>query len=260
MHFTRGGMRLAYEETGTGLPVVLLHGFPFSRLMWRPQAPLARAVRLILPDLRGFGESDGTPASLDELADDLHALVDHLKLPAVVLGGFSMGGYVLFRYLARHVDRVKAVLLLDTRAEADTPEGRQRRYDAVARVERDGPAGYLDDFEKLVVATKTLESRPDLAHSVRNLMESRRTASLIGGLRAMAQRADSTPLLSSIRVPTLIVVGDDDKATPVASANTMHEAVRGSRLVIIPEAGHMSNLEQPERFNAALLEFLQAVR
>src|SRR2546430_17581171 len=104
-----------------------------------------------------------------------------------------MGGYVLFRYLARHADRAKAVLLLDTRAEADTPEGRQRRYDSIARIERDGPAGYLDDFVKLVVATKTLESRPDLGKTVRELMESRRTPSLVGGLRAMAQRPASNP-------------------------------------------------------------------
>lgn len=259
-HITRAGVRLAYADTGTGLPVVLIHGFPFSRRMWEPQTPLARAARLITPDLRGFGESDGTPSSLDELADDLHALVDHLGLTTAVFGGFSMGGYVLFRYLARHADRAKAVLLLDTRAEADTPEGRQRRYDGIARIERDGPAGYLDDFVKLVVATKTLESRPDQVKAVRALMESGRRASLTGGLRAMAQRPDSTSLLSSIRVPTLIVVGEDDKATPVSSARAMHDAIRGSRLVIIPEAGHVSNLEQPERFNAALLEFLQTLR
>ncbi|TMI76415.1 MAG: alpha/beta hydrolase [Bacillati bacterium ANGP1] len=245
MHFTYRGVRLAYEETGTGLPVILIHGFPFSRQMWRPQAALARTVRLITPDLRGFGESEGTPSSLDELADDLQALVEHLGLPAAVFGGFSMGGYMLFRYLARHADRAKA---------------QQRRYDGIARIEREGPAGYLDDFVKLVVSAKTLESRPDLVTAVRALMESRRIASLAAGLRAMAQRPESTPLLSSISVPTLIVVGEDDKATPVSSARTMQAAIPSSRLVIIPEAGHVSNLEQPERFNAALLEFLKTLR
>src|SRR2546426_8135134 len=158
MHFTYRGVRLAYEETGTGLPVILIHGFPFSRQMWRPQAALARTVRLITPDLRGFGESEGTPSSLDDLADDLQALVEHLGLPAAVFGGFSMGGDMPFRYLARHAGRAKAVLLLDTRAEADTPEGQQRRYDGIPRIEREGPAGDLSDFRRTVVAAKTLEA------------------------------------------------------------------------------------------------------
>ncbi len=260
MQFTRGGIHLAYEEAGTGAPVVLLHGFPFSRRMWRRQASLARDVRLITPDLRGFGESGGTPTSLDEFADDVHALVEHLRLSVFVLGGFSMGGYVLFRYLARHADRVQAVLLLDTRAEADTPEGRQRRYDGIARIEREGPAGYLDDFLRLIVSPQTLQSRPELAQEIRAQMESARPATLTGALRAMAERPDSTPLLSAIRVPTLIVVGEDDKATPPDSARRMYEAIAGSRLVTIPEAGHMSNLEQPERFNTALASFLPVRR
>jgi len=260
MYVSRDGVRLAYEETGSGLPVFLLHGFPFSRRMWRWQAPLARAVRLITPDLRGFGESEGAPSSVDELAEDVHALVESLAPDRCVLGGFSMGGYVLFRYLARHPDRLTAVLLLDTRAEADTPEGRQRRYDAIARIEREGPAGYLDDFVKLTVSPKTLETRADLVQTVRMLMEGGRPASLTGALRAMAERPDSTPLLSSIRLPTLIVVGADDKATPVESARRMHEAISGSEMVTIPDAGHVANLEQPERFNTAVLQFLRKLR
>jgi pimeloyl-ACP methyl ester carboxylesterase len=258
MFFTRGGIRFAYEEAGAGLPVVLLHGFPFSRHMWSMQAPLARTVRLITPDLRGFGESDGVPSSLEEFAEDVYALVTHLGLSAFVLGGFSMGGYVLFRYMTRHADRVKAVLLLDTRADPDTPEGRQRRYDAIARIEKEGPAGYLDDFLKLVLSPKTLQSRPDLIPDLRDQMGKVRPATLTGALRAMAERPDSSPVLSAIRVPTLIVVGEDDKATPPDNSRRMHAAIAGSQFVLMPEAGHVSNLEQPERFNAALASFLQA--
>lgn len=260
MFVTRGGTRLAYEVAGAGVPVILLHGFPFSRQMWRLQSPLARTVRLITPDLRGFGESEGAPSSLDELSEDLHALVTHLQLPSFVLGGFSMGGYVLFRYLARHADRVKALLLLDTRADADTPDGRQRRYDGIARIEKEGPAGYLDDFVKLVVSVKTLQSRPDVIRGLRDQVEKVRPATLAGALRAMAERPDSTPLLPTIRVPTLIVVGEDDKPTPPEGARRMHAAIAGSQFVLIPEAGHVSNLEQPERFNAALASFFKAQR
>jgi 3-oxoadipate enol-lactonase len=258
MYITRGGIRFVYEEAGAGVPVLLLHGFPFSRQMWRLQAPLTRTVRLITCDLRGFGESEGTPSSMDEFAEDVHALVTHLGLSAFVLGGFSMGGYVLFRYWARHADRVRALLLLDTRADADTPEGRQRRYDAIARIENEGPSGYLDDFLKLVLSPKTLQSHPDLARDLRNQMAKVRPASLTGALRAMAERPDSTSLLAAIRVPTLIVVGEDDKATPPDGARRMHAAIAGSQFVLIPEAGHVSNLEQPERFNAALESFLPA--
>lgn len=259
MHITHRGVQLGYAEAGSGLPVVLIHGFPFSRQMWRSQNSLTTTVRLITPDLRGFGESGGVPSSVDELADDLHALINHLGLASFVLGGLSMGGYVLFRYLSRHADGVRALLLLDTRAEADTPEAKQRRQDAIARIGREGAASYLDDFLSLIVSPKTLDSRPDLVSAIRAQMETRPTA-LMGALRAIAQRPDSTPLLASIAVPALIVVGEDDKATPVATSKAMHEAIRGSRLVIIPNAGHVSNIEQPDRFNTVLAEFLQGLR
>lgn len=252
-----GAHTLGYDDQGQGQPVVLIHGFPFSRQMWRPQvAALTRTYRVVLPDLRGFGESDGAPSSVEELAEDVHALVEHLGLPQVVLGGFSMGGYVLFRSLARHADRVKAVMLLDTRAEPDTPEGRQRRYAAIDRITSEGPQGFLEDFLQLVVSPRTMESRPEIMAEVRRLMERDILPSLTGALRALAERPDSTPLLATMRVPTLIVVGEDDKATPVDSARKMHEAIKGSNLVIIPGAGHVSNLEQPDLFNSALLEFL----
>lgn len=252
------GHAVGYDDQGQGQPVVLIHGFPFSRQTWRPQvSALTRTYRLVLPDLRGFGESDGAPSSVEELAEDVQALVERLHLPPFVLGGFSMGGYVLFRYLARHADRVKAVMLLDTRAEPDAPEGRQRRYSAIERITAEGPQGFLEDFLRLVASPRTMESRPEIVAEVRRLMERDRVPSLTGALRALAERPDSTPLLAAIRVPTLIVVGEDDKATPVDSARKMHEAIKGSKLVIIPGAGHVSNLEQPDEFNRALLEFLR---
>lgn len=254
------GVEIGYDDRGQGLPVVLIHGFPFSRQMWQPQtAALTRRHRLITPDLRGFGESAGTPSSVEQLAEDVHILAENLKLPPFVLGGFSMAGYVLFRYLARHADRVKAMMLLDTRAEPDSAEGRDRRYASIARLKEEGPDRFLEDFLRLVVSPQTLDTRPEIAAEVRRLMERKRIESLAGALRALAERPDSTPLLANIHLPTLIVVGEDDKATPVESARKMHDAIKGSRLVVIPGAGHVSNIEQPEQFNAALTEFLDGL-
>lgn len=258
---TLNGIRLAWDDQGQGMPVVLLHGFPFTRWMWRPQTPaLARGHRVITPDFRGFGDSGGLPERLEQLAEDVHALVEHLGLPRFVLGGFSMGGYVAFRYLARHADRLAGLMLLDTRAEPDSEEGRQRRYAAIERIRAEGPAGYLEEFARLVVSPKTLASRPETMAEVRRLMEGARPDALAAGLRAMAERPDSTPLLGTVAVPTLVVVGEDDKATPVESSRAMAASIPGAELVIIPDAGHMCNVEQPEAFTAALLMFLRRIR
>ncbi len=251
------GIDLAYDERGTGVPVVLLHGFPFSRKMWRPQVEvLSQSCRLITPDLRGFGESTGAPSSVEELADDLHALVESAGLPPFVLGGFSMGGYVAFRYVARHPDRLAGLMLLDTRAEPDSPEGRERRYAGIERIKKEGPTGFLEDFLKLVLAPESLDSRPAVVGEVRRLMAATSTDTLIGGLQAMAQRPDSVPLLGQITMPTLIAVGEADRATPPEASQKMHEMIAGSELVVITDAGHVTNLEQPAQFNAAVLAFL----
>ena len=258
---TLNGIRLAWDDQGQGMPLVLLHGFPFTRWMWRPQvAALARGHRVITPDFRGFGESGGLSESVDLLADDVQALVEHLGLSRFVLGGFSMGGYVAFKYLARHADRLSGLMLLDTRPEPDTDEGRQRRYTGIERIRAEGPAGWLEDFLKLVVSPRTLEARPETVAEVRRLMEGARPDALAAGLRAMAERPDSTALLNTVTVPTLVLVGEDDKATPVESSRKMATAIPGADLVIIPGAGHMTSAEQPDAFNAALAMFLRRIR
>lgn len=260
MKIVRDGVEISYKDEGEGLPVVLLHGFPFSGRMWTRQvAALASAHRVITPDFRGFGESGGAPSTVEQLAGDVEALADHLELEPFVLGGFSMGGYVAFRYLAQHTDRVHALMLLDTRAEADAPEAKQRRYAGIDRIKSEGPDGFLNDFAKLVLSPKTVESRPEIVTQVRQMMEEERAASLTGGLKAIAERPDSTPLLARLKMRTLIVVGEDDKATPPESAKKMQDAISGSTLVTIPGAGHMTSIEQPERFTKALREFLEGV-
>jgi len=210
---------------------------------------------VVAPDLRGFGESEGTPSSIDGFAEDLHGLIELLGLPAIVLGGFSMGGYVLLRYLAHHADRVKGVLLISTRADGDTPEVRESRAATIERLKTEGPDKYLADFARRVVAPLTLESDPGVVAKVRRLMGTPRVESLIGALKAVAERPDSTPLLGSIAVPTLVVAGADDRVIPVTVARAMAAAIPGAKSVIIKEAGHMVNLEQSDQFAATLREF-----
>ncbi len=251
------GVEIAYEERGTGRPLILIHGFPFSRQMWQLQIPfLANACRVIAPDLRGFGESSGTPSTIDGLAEDVHALIESLSLPPVILAGFSMGGYVVFRYLARHADRVGAVMLLSTRAEADTPEGRERRYAGIERIKKEGPKAFVDEFVRALVSPRTLAT-PDLLAKVRRLTDSNRVDSVIGALKAIAERPDSTPLLTTIAVPTLIVAGEEDRVIPVDSARKMQAAIKGAKSVVISGAGHVANLEEPAQFTSTLQKFLR---
>jgi 3-oxoadipate enol-lactonase len=261
MKIALNGIEIAYEDVGTGPPVVLLHGFALSREMWRPQvAALAAEHRVVAPDLRGFGESGGTPARLDDLAADVRALVTHLQLPPFVLGGFSLGGYVLFRYLARYGNGIEGLMLLDTRAEADTAEGKARRAAAIARIATEGPDGFLDEFLRQMITPGTLAARPEIVAEARRIVSAASAKALAAALQAMADRPDSFPLLPKIAVPVLIVVGEADQLTPPDSARRMQAAISGSTLAIIPDAGHLSNLEQPGRFNAAMLEYLRGLR
>jgi pimeloyl-ACP methyl ester carboxylesterase len=252
-----GGVQLAYEERGNGFPLVLLHGFPFSRLMWdRQLVGLAKTARVIAPDLRGFGESEGVPATIEGLADDLHSVLDALAVPAVAIAGFSMGGYVLLRYLTRHADRVKGVILVSTRADADAPDVRAGRLAAIERLRKEGPERYLAEFARRVVAPQTLESDPSVLAKVRRYTGTPRVETLVGALTAMAERPDSTPVLATITVPTLVIAGDDDKVIPASVARGLGAAIKGAKVVIIRDAGHMVNIEQSDQFTSSLRDFL----
>ena len=253
--------RLGYEVDGQGPPVVLLHGFPLNRAMWGPQvAALRDRFTVITPDFRGFGESElpKGPLSVDDYAQDVLALLDALGHQRVMLGGCSMGGYVAFRVVARAAARISALLILDSRAEPDTDEGRQRRHAAIARIEKEGPATFLEEFTMQLVGPTTKAQRPGVVQAVRQIIGSPPPRSLTAALAAIASRPDSRPLLGSISAPTLVVVGEEDTLTPPASAEAMVQGLPHARLVVIPAAGHLSNLEAPEAFNRAAREFLLA--
>jgi pimeloyl-ACP methyl ester carboxylesterase len=250
------GVQLAYRDEGRGRPLLLIHAFPLSGAMWERQiAALSSAYRLIVPDLRGFGASPAVPGtvSLDQYADDLAGLLDQLGLEHVAVGGLSMGGYLAFALLQRHRERVDALVLADTRPQPDTEDGRRGREENARLVEQQGAPAIADQMLPKLLSPNASEQ---LRGAVRELIDANDRAGIAAALRAMAARPDSTPLLATIAVPTLIVVGAEDGLTPPSDARAMHAAIAGSQLAELPGAGHLANLEAPEAFNAALNDLL----
>jgi 3-oxoadipate enol-lactonase len=263
---TIAGRRARYREAGSGRPLILIHAFPLHSGMWEPQLAAAPAGwRLIAPDLPGFGPpspaADGTPAepasSIDAHAEAVGALLDHLGIPRAVMAGNSLGGYVTFALLRRRPELAGALVLADTRPQADTEEGRAGRTTMQALVRREGAAALAREMIPRLLGDDTRRERPAIVERVRTLVESNAADALVGALEAMKTRPDSTSLLARIRVPALIVVGEQDRVTPVEVSEEMHRAIAGSRLAIIAGAGHLPSLEQPGRFNAELAGFLQ---
>lgn len=254
------GARFHWEEAGAGDPVLFIHGFPFNASQWQPQlGGLSFGWRGIAPDLRGFGHSDVRPDSsftMDDMADDLRDLLDHLAVEQAVVCGLSMGGYVALAFWRRHGLRVRALVLCDTRAEADTTEGRRSRQELAARVRAEGSAAVAQSLLPSLLAEGTFRDRPDVVATVRGMMEFTPPETLARASLGMAERSDATALLATIRVPTLVVVGAEDGLTPPTHAESMVAAIRAARLAVIPRAGHLANLEDPATFNSVLGEFL----
>jgi pimeloyl-ACP methyl ester carboxylesterase len=258
--------RLRYLEAaaaGSERPrgtLLLIHAFPLNARMWEPQLALAaNGWRVIVPQLRGMdgGSTDQAATSMDEHAGDIVDLLDALHVEDAVVGGLSMGGYVAFA-LVRHAARyIRGLVLADTRPQADTPEGVEGRRKMLALVHEKGPAAVADEMIPKLLGEQTRRTRPDVAQTVRALIVSSSADAIANAITALMTRADSTPLLATIHVPTLIVVGEQDTITPPALSEQMHQAITGSEYVAIPDAGHLSNLEQPEAFNAALARFLE---
>jgi pimeloyl-ACP methyl ester carboxylesterase len=240
--------------------LVLVHAFPLHSAMWAPQLScLSSRRRVVAPDLPGFGGSDA-PEELSRYtmggyADTLAGLLDRLGLERVVAGGLSLGGYVCLAFLRQYPDRLAALVLADTRAAADTPEVVQRRTDQQDQVARRGTAAVIDALLAGLLCDRTKQDRPALVEQVRRLMDNP-TAGYIGALEAMKHRVDATDELASISVPTLVVVGEDDTLSPPEVARAMHDRISGSTLAVLPRAAHLSNLEAPDEFNAAVEELL----
>jgi 3-oxoadipate enol-lactonase len=253
-----GGLEIAYDEAGSGTPLLLVHGWPLDRTMWAGQlGGLATYARVVAPDLRGFGGSTvRAPYSMDQYADDLAALLDALGLASAVVCGLSMGGYVAFAMIRRHRDRVRGLILADTRATADTDEGREKRRKLIAVIEQEGMSALADGQLESMVGRSTRERQPELVETVRRMMASTPPEGAVGAARAMADRTDSTPMLASINVPTLVVGGAEDTITPPTVLRAMAAEIRHSRVEILEQAGHVSPLERPAAFNHVVSEFV----
>ena len=257
-------IEMAYDDVGSGPVVVLLHGYPFNRSMWREQAQALESAhyRVITPDLRGHGETTVTtePATMEEMARDVVALLDELDIERVTLGGLSMGGYVALAFYRRFPLRARALILADTRPQADTPEAARNREEQAQKILKEGIGSIADDFLKKVLTPETLQQKPETVERVREMILKTDPRGAANALRGMAMRHDQSAFLEEFFAPTLLIVGSEDQLTPPKDAELMRREIRGSRLSIIEGASHLSNLERPIEFNRAVLDFLDALQ
>ncbi|MFI6810997.1 alpha/beta fold hydrolase [Nonomuraea sp. NPDC050328] len=256
-------MQLYTRSAGSGLPVVLLHAFPLSSAMWLAQREgLAATCRVLTPDLRGFGGSRLEPAdepSLDLMADDVAELLDREGIEQAVVGGLSMGGYVTMAFCRRHADRLLGVILADTKAAPDTEQARANRERIAGEVVATGTDVLLSDVLPALVGPTTKQRRAMVHGRVRELVRSAPPAAVAWAQRAMAARPDSFETLAALKAPALVIVGDEDELAPPADAEAMARAAGDTRLRVIEKAGHLSAVEQPEAFNAAVADFVRSL-
>lgn len=254
------GTVLATVDRGSGIPLLLVHGFPLDHTMWDAQIEaLSDRCRVIAPDLRGFGQSDVTEGTvtMEQLADDLAGLLDVLEVrEPVVLCGLSMGGYVAWPFWRRHAARLRGLVLCDTRAAADTPEVAAGRRETAERVLREGPAALAESMIPRLLAPQTAQLRPEVAERLRRVILGGDRRGIAAAARGMAQRPDFTPHLAEIRCPTLVLVGAQDVISTVAEMRGIAERIPGARLVCIEQAGHMAPVERPAELSAAIRAFL----
>ena len=259
---TVNSVTVAVEVRGDGPAVLFIHGYPFDHTIWTHQISALEGWCRIAPDLRGMGSSDAPDLgySMDTYAADMAELLDLLGARDAVLVGLSMGGYVAFEFLRRWRGRVRGLVLMDTRAEADTPEARASRDAAAATAREHGAGAIAEAMLPKVLGASTLAEAPATVERVRAMMAATPVAGIVGALAAMRDRPDSTALLPELAgLPTLVIVGDEDEVTPAAQAKAMAEAIPGANLVVVRSAGHLPPVERPVETTDALLAFLSAL-
>jgi pimeloyl-ACP methyl ester carboxylesterase len=263
MRINSNNLAVDYSDNGSGIPLFLIHGYPLSRALWEPQITgLADVARVLALDLRGHGGSDVGPESysMSVLADDCRRLLDTLGIAQpVVLGGLSMGGYIVFEFYRKYPQRIAGLILAATRAGADSPEAKANRDKAATTAREKGVGAIVETMLPKILSQKSFQTRPELVTRVREMMASTSLAAVLGDLAAMRDRVDSTAMLAQIDKPTLILHGADDQLIPPAEAQAAGATIPDARLQILPDAGHLLNLEQPEAFNEAVRGFLSSI-
>jgi len=256
------GITLAFNDQGTGLPIIFLHAFPLNRTMWAKQEEaLSSQFRVITIDLRGHGESDAPlwHYSLDQAADDVHGLLDYLSIRQAVFVGLSMGGYILFAFYRKYAECVKGLVLADTKAQADTDEGIRARFEMAQIAYKQGARAIANIMIPKLLSPATIQTRTELVQHVRTMIEGNQVSGIAGDLMAMAERPDSISLLKRMTCPAQIIVGELDLPTPPSDAKLMADWIPDAHLTIIPGAAHLSNLERPDLFNDTVRSFVANV-
>ncbi len=260
---TSGEITIGYDDEGSGDALVLVHGHPFNRSMWRPQAErFSRSGwRVIAPDLRGYGQTTVVPGevTLDVFARDLVALLDALGVGPIVLGGLSMGGQIVLEFYRQFGDRVRALLLADTAATPDSPETVRWRRHTAERLLRQGMGPYADEVLAKMMTPANIGSQPAVAGHVLAMMRDTAPIGAAAALRGRVRRPDYTPVCARISVPTLVLVGSEDEFTPLSDARHLRDHIPGAQLEVVDGAGHLPNLEREAEFSAVVQKFLDAL-
>lgn len=258
------GTNIAYDDHGIGQPLLFLHAFPLNRSMWSGELMALLQdgrFRLVALDWRGFGESDTTEgiSTMEQFADDVAGLMDELGMQDAILCGLSMGGYAAFAFLRKYPQRVKGLILADTRPGADTDEAKANRENVAHIAETQGTAAIADLQVPKLIAEETRQHRAEVEASIRRMIDAATSEGIAAASRGMAQRSDASDLLASITCPTLVIVGEHDILTPPAVAQEYASRIPNAQCIMIPSAGHLANLEQPEAFHQAMSGFLYSL-
>jgi 3-oxoadipate enol-lactonase len=254
-------MNLPFDDVGSGNPVILLHAFPLSKIMWKQQSDFLAGnnFRVILPDLPGFGDNISSSSSLEETAAQLVQLLKYLEIDKAIIGGLSMGGYIAFNLFRLAPEKFSALILCDTTYLADTVEKQKSRFELISKIKNQGSRALVENMLPNLISENTKQNNHSLTSKLEEIFSKVNPASAIDALQSMAERTDNSDIVKEINVPTLLVFGENDKVTNLENARQMKSLIPHSELQIIENAGHYSNLEQPEQFNKILLDFCRRI-